>query len=291
MWLALAADLGEDRDGALELLHRLLGAAGGVEEVGEVVVEGGLAVAVALGRAELERRGGELEGAVELAAGAVGEREVVERGDAGARVGRGLREREAAVEVAERRGGVAGAGGEGAEEVVGLAERARVAGLLGQRAGLLGELGGAGRVVVVVGGEAEVGGDAGAGAEVGRRCGGERRLEVGGRERALAAAVVDLADPVLDAREQLGRAVGGGRLVAGERVGVVAAQRVEVADRGVQRGGVAVAERERGAQVLERLGVGEQRARVVGGAGVGLGRLGVAAREPEVARDRRRRGR
>ena len=77
-------------------------------------------------------------------------------------------EREAAVEVAERGGGVAGAGGEGAEEVVGLAERARVAGLLGQRAGLLGELGGARRIVVVVGGEAEVGGDAGAGAEVGR---------------------------------------------------------------------------------------------------------------------------
>ena len=88
--------------------------------------------------------------------------------------------------------------------------------------------------------------------------------------------------------QQLGRAVGGGRLVAGERVGVVAAQRVEVADRGVQRGGVAVAEGERGAQVLERLGVGEQRAGVVGGAGVGLGRLGVAAGEPEVAGDRRR---
>ena len=42
--------------------------------------------------------------------------------------------------------------------------------------------------------------------------------------------------PVLDARQQLRRAVGGGRLVAGERVGVVAPQRLQVADRGVQRG-------------------------------------------------------
>ena len=180
-----------------------------MEEVGEVVVQGGLAVAVALGRAELERRGGQLDCAVELASRAVGEREVVERGDARSRVGRGLREREAAVEVAERGRGVAGAGGEGAQEVVGLAERARVAGLLGELAGALGELGGSCRVVIVVGGEAEVGGDACACAEVGLRGGGEGGLEVRGRERALAAAVVDLADAVLEAGQLLRRAMGG----------------------------------------------------------------------------------
>ena len=137
---------------------------------------------------------------LELAARAVGEREVVERGDAGARVAGRLGERDAAAEVLERVGGVAAAGGERAEQVVGLAERARVAGLLGQRAGALGELGGARRVAAVVGGEAEVGADARAGAEVGLGGGGERGLEVRGRERPLAAAVVDLAEAVLDRR-------------------------------------------------------------------------------------------
>ena len=127
------------------------GRPGGVEEVGEVVVQRGLAVAVALGRAELERGAGQLERRVELAARAVREREVVERGDAGAGVAGGLGEGEAAAEVLERVGRGAAAGGEGAEQVVGLAERARVAGGLRQRAGALGELGGARRVAAVVG--------------------------------------------------------------------------------------------------------------------------------------------
>ena len=62
---------------------------------------------------------------------------------------------------------------------------------------------------------------------------------------------------------------------------------MEVADGGVQAGGIGVAERERGAQVLERLGVGEQRAGLLGGSRVGLGCLRVAAGEPQVAGDRR----
>jgi hypothetical protein len=252
-------------------------------------VQGGLAVAVAEGRAELERRGGQLDRAVELASGAVGEREVVEGGDACARVGGGLREGEAAVEVPERGGGVAGAGGEGAEQVVSLAEGAGVAGLLGEVACAFGELSRARRLVVIVGGEAEIGRDARTHGEVGLGGSGRRGLEVRGRERALAAAVVDLADAVLDPGQLLRRAVRGRGLVAGERVGVVASQRVQVADRGVQRAGVGMPEGEGRAQVLERLGVGEQRAGVGGGAGVGLGRLGVAAREAQVAGVRCRR--
>src|SRR5215218_8282381 len=80
--LTLCADLGEDGDRALELLHRLLGPVGGVKQIREVVVQRRLAVAVALGGAERQRRARELERALELTARAMSEREVVERGDA-----------------------------------------------------------------------------------------------------------------------------------------------------------------------------------------------------------------
>ena len=138
----------------------------------------GLAVAVALGRAQLERGAGQLERRLELAARAMGEGEVVERGDAGAGVAGVLGEREAAAEVLERVGRGAAGGGERAEQVVGLAERARVAGLLGQRAGALGELGGARRVAAVVGAQRQVGADARAAREVVLGGRGERGLEV-----------------------------------------------------------------------------------------------------------------
>ena len=158
----------------------------------------GLAVAVALGGAELERGAGQLERRLELAARAVREREVVERGDAGARVAGRLGEREAAAEVLERVGRGAAAGGERAEQVVGLAERARVARVLGQRAGALGELGGARRVAAVVGAQRQVGADPRAAREVVLGGRGQRGLEVRRGERPLAAAVADLAEPVLD---------------------------------------------------------------------------------------------
>ena len=58
-------------------------AAGGVQKVGGVVGERGLAVAVADGRAERERLFGERERELELALGPVGERQVVQRGGAG----------------------------------------------------------------------------------------------------------------------------------------------------------------------------------------------------------------
>ena len=172
-------------------------------------------------------------------------------------------------EVVERVGGGAAAGGERAEQVVGLAERARVAGLLGQCAGALGELGGARRVAAVVRAERQVGGDPCAGREVVLGRGGERGLEVRGRERPLAPPVADLAEPVLDRADLVAGGEGGGRLVGGERGAVVALQRLEVPDRGVQRARLRVADRERRAQMLERLRVGEQGAGVVGGAAVG----------------------
>ena len=222
---------------------------------------------------------------LELAARAVGQREVVERGDPRARVAGRLRELEAAAEVLERVGRGAAAGGERAEQVVGLAERARVAGLLGQRAGALGELGRARRVAAVVRAEREVGGDPRALRRARSRAARQRGLEVRGRERPLAAPVADLPEPVLDRADAVRRRVRRGRLVGGQRGAVLALQRLQVADRGVQRGRLRIPDRQRRPQVLERLGVGEQRPRVLGGAAVGGGRLGVAPREPEVAGD------
>jgi hypothetical protein len=67
-------------------------AAGGVQEVGEVVVERRLAVAVALGGAQVERRAGQLQRRLELAARAVRQSEIVERRHARARVAGGLGE-------------------------------------------------------------------------------------------------------------------------------------------------------------------------------------------------------
>ena len=227
----------------------------------------------------------QLQRRLELAARAVGEREVVERGDAGARVVGRLGELEAAAEVLERGVRGAAAGGERAEQVVRLAERARVAGLLGELAGALGELGGALGVAAVVRGQRQVGADARAARAVVGGRGGERGLEVRGRERPVAAAVVDLAEPVLERAEVLGRGVGRGGLVGGERGRVLALERLQVADRGVQRAGVGIADGERGPQVLERLRVRVQRARVLGRAPVRRGGLGVAAGELEVAGD------
>src|SRR5687767_4080755 len=70
------ADLGEDGDGLLEVVHGLGVVAGQVEEVGQVVVESGLAVAVALAGAELQGGPGVVDGAVDLAGGPVGQGEV-----------------------------------------------------------------------------------------------------------------------------------------------------------------------------------------------------------------------
>ena len=106
-----------------------------------------------------------------------------------------------------------------------------------------------------------------------------------GRERPLAAPVADLPEPVLDRADAVRRRVRRGRLVGGERGAVLALQRLQVADRGVQRRRLRIPDRQRRAQVLERLGVGEQRPRVLGGAAVGGGRLGVAPRQAEVAGD------
>src|SRR5581483_10824970 len=133
------ADLRERRDGGLEPLHRLVAPAERLEEVGGVVLERGLTVAVADRDAQRERLLRQLERAIELAFGSEGEREVVERRGARDRVVFRGGEREALLELRSRFGVVAAAGGEDAEDVVRLRKRARVGGLLRERERLLRE--------------------------------------------------------------------------------------------------------------------------------------------------------
>ena len=90
-----------------------------------------------------------------------------------------------------------------------------------------------------------------------------RRIESGeeARLRALpfAAAVVHVAQLVLDRCERRRLALGGGAFVARESAAVVAEQGAQVADALVQSAGVRVAQRERRLEVLERVGVSVQR--------------------------------
>jgi len=96
----VAADLGEDRHRALELLHRLVVAARAVQRVGQVVAKRRLAVAVALGGDERERLTHQRRGRLEVAGREARPGEVVEGGDADAGIGEPLGEGEAALDVA-----------------------------------------------------------------------------------------------------------------------------------------------------------------------------------------------
>jgi hypothetical protein len=129
----LLADLGEERDGQLQVLHRFLRAALLSQEIGEVVVQRSLAVAVSLLSAECEGRPRQGFRAREISFRARRQGEVVERRDAGARVAQGVRELDARLEVVPCAGELPFALREDAEDVVRLGERTPVARPLGQR--------------------------------------------------------------------------------------------------------------------------------------------------------------
>ncbi len=81
---------------------------------------------------------------------------------------------------------------------------------------------------------------------------------------------------------------GGGGLVTGERRTVVARERLQVADPRVQHDLVGVAERERRAVVIERLGIRVEVARPISGNAIKVSRLDLVAGQREVVRDRGR---
>ena len=76
----VAADLGEDGDRSLQLVHRGLGVTGRVEQVGQVVAQGGLPVAIALGTHSARASGARQPERRLGSPAALGQGEVVQRG-------------------------------------------------------------------------------------------------------------------------------------------------------------------------------------------------------------------
>ena len=117
-----------------------------------------------------------------------------------------------------------------------------------------------------------------------------RRVESGeeARLRALpfAAAVVHVAQLVLDRRERRRLALGGGAFVARQSAAVVAEQGAHVADALMQFAGVRVAQGERRLEMLERVGVSVQRRGMLRGEAVAA-RLRPRDRPPGAGAQRR----
>ena len=97
-----------------------------MEDVGAVVVQGGLAVAVAQLDSQRQCLLGQGQGLGQLTAVRAGQGQVVERGDAAARVGQGLGDGQAAFEVRGRGGVIAPAARQDAQDVVRLGRAATV---------------------------------------------------------------------------------------------------------------------------------------------------------------------
>src|SRR4051794_19054581 len=272
------SDLCEERDGELQVLHRLRLAPLAMEEVGEIVVEGRLAMAVALLGAELERPGRVLDGGVRLAGSPACEREVVQRGDEHASVGERLGQLDAAFEMAARPG-------QHAEDVARLCDGLRVAVRLAQLERPAGELLRGLAVAPAVRRQAAVGLDP-------RRLASEperlKQMPLG--ELRIPAPVVHPAELVLDARDGIRLAERGRRLVGRERRGVLAPERVQVADRLVEERRLRVPEADRRPVGLERLPVGVDAAGPVSRAPERVGGVGLEPGRQEVAGDERRVG-
>ena len=98
---------------------------------------------------------------------------------------------------------------------------------------------------------------------------------------------MDVAELVLDRRAsgRLGERRGGAE--RRQRADVVAHQRAQVADALVRAGRVGIAERERGVEVVQRVGVGVQRRRLLGRRAVLRRRGDVVAGEAQVLGDER----
>lgn len=120
----LGPDLGVDGDRLAQLVEGSLDVPARVEQIGEVIVKRRLAVTVALGLTEGERRFGVLDGLHVITASCANQRQVVEPGGAGRGIARPIRDRQALLEVPPRADQVPGAGREDAEEVVGVGQGA-----------------------------------------------------------------------------------------------------------------------------------------------------------------------
>ena len=97
-----------------------------MQKIGEVVVERGFAMTVALGYGQRERGLGQFQGAIQFAPIAVGEREIVERRGAQSRVPQRLAERRALLQLLVRLIGIPARRRQDAENVARLRLRVQV---------------------------------------------------------------------------------------------------------------------------------------------------------------------
>src|SRR5262249_19471530 len=127
LWLdgaGLDTNLGVDANGLLQVRHRGVAVALGMQQVGQVVVERRLAVAVTLGGTERKGCFGERAGLVRVPTRCMYEREVVQRSNAGTWIVQVLGIGKAALQVVQRLLLPALVTGEHTEDTVGLGQRA-----------------------------------------------------------------------------------------------------------------------------------------------------------------------
>src|SRR5579859_2671635 len=135
------------------------------------------------------------------------------------------------------------AAGQRAKDVVRLGERAGVVRLAGQCQRAAGERLGALAVALAARDEAPAGVGLGAvGGWPALAPGGQRIREMTFRQAPVTAPGVDAAELPLQSRDALRLAERGSALIASQGSGIGAEQRVEVANRFMQRGGVRVAQ-------------------------------------------------
>ena len=238
------ADLGEQRDGPLEMVHRLVAAPGVVEQVGEVVLDGGLEVPVADPPARLD-------GAV-AAARATASSTAPSAASASASAGRRRdrrgrvrvvgRERQAPLEARRGRAGTSPrAWATSPTSRSATPGQVRVAGRGGQRAASAPRPSRrVSRSPARSATQAPL--DQRARAQVRRRQVGRReaRLEVAGRGRQVAPPAMDAAERDLDRRQVVGLGERGGRLERRDRRRILAEPRPQLADPRVPRRSVRI---------------------------------------------------
>src|SRR5438128_11157414 len=100
------ADLGEDRRGLFQMIDRLIGAPGRVQQVGEVAVQRCLVVTVALRHAQSQGRFRESQCLFKIPAGTICEGKIVERCNTRTRIGLLFGQREATLQMLPREVGV-----------------------------------------------------------------------------------------------------------------------------------------------------------------------------------------
>lgn len=249
------ADVGVEGGGLFEVVHGGGVLPGGVVEVGEVVVEGGLAVAVALGLAEGE---GGLQGGDagrKTAVFPIHQPQIIQRRNPCRGVGQRFRQGQAVVKVRLRCGKIGLVARQRAQQVVDLRQRLAVVGLLRQGEGLPRQRQCLVGLIAVVGVAAAVGQQAGGAGDSLRR----QKMAFG--RFPTAAPLVDKPQLVFqlgDCELTIGGEVTNGRFIPPNRRLIPPQQRVEIAHRFIENGRFPMPQRQRRFVIGQRFPIGKQ---------------------------------